>query len=369
MKHLSDLEAAEVSLVTRGANKRKFLVFKGREGNSMDKEMQKLIREADPKALAEVEKVIKAYCDMEKNEDKKTVLSDRAQAALKAAARILTPFKKELDKDLLKKVMGAAGMQMSGEEENDTTAEERMENSLTKEQATQSPSPIKAEHEAIAMKAAKAAFQTSLQKLGYQKYPEGKVTNKSFAGDTDGADAETEEDETVSKQAVVKADGSLDLEAVPESVRPVVEAIYKGQQELVKKNAALEKELADTKSAHREKELVAKAESYTHLGSKDDVLATLKDADKLGAEAFSRITKQFDSMQAQAESSAAFQEIGSNQPRGGATTWEMIEKAALGLVEKSGDQGMTKEQAVEKFLLTPAGQRLYTDYQRETGRG
>lgn len=365
MKHLHDLEAAEVSLVPKGANKRKFLIFKSREGNSMDKELVEMIRKGDPKAVKRVEKVLKDYCDMAEKSEEGGMMDDRAMAALKAAARILTPFKDKLPGDLVGKVMNAAGMQMSGEEMNDSNAPEREENSLTKELGSMSPEQVKDEHEIAAMKSATDAYNSHLQKLGYQKYPEGKLQMKSAESEEDG---ETEEDESVSKTAVVKADGSLDLSAVSESVRPAIQAIYKSHQELVQKNAALEKKMADQASAVREKEIVAKAASFKNLGlAHEEVVQTLKDADSVGTEAFTRVCKQFETLETQAAQGGLFREIGSNQSSKGRTTYEAIEKAAEGMVAKSGES-LSKAEGIDKFLKTELGGRMYVDYQREMGR-
>lgn len=390
MKRLHSLEPAEVSLVTRGANKRKFLIFK-----SMEKQMLDLIKNADPKAMAAVEKVLKEYCGTTKstglagaaqnpaNEQAAPGAatvgpSERAMAALKAAARILTPFKGELEGELLQKVMQAAGMEMSPAAPAPRAEGGNME--TNKGMSSQSPEPIKEEHTVEALKAADEAFKQALAKLGYQKYPEGKLQMKAAEpkiapegkdkADIEKADKSKQGDPKVSEQ-ILKADGSLNLEAVPAEMRAVAEVIFKGQQELVKKNAELTKNLADRDAADAKREVIAKADSYTHVGlPREEIIATLEDARKLGTESYVRICKQFDTLNTQGKSSNIFKEFGSNLEgkSNGAGSWEAIEKAAQAYVAKSGEK-VSKEQAVTNFLETAEGQRMYREHQASRPEG
>ncbi len=117
MKRLYDLDPAEVSLVSKGANKRKFLIFKSQNGDEVPTDTKSLleqIKKADPKVLAEVEEVTKNYYQMAANpqggDPMQMGLSDRAQAALKAVARILLPFKQELTLDVIDQVLESVGI-------------------------------------------------------------------------------------------------------------------------------------------------------------------------------------------------------------------------------------------------------------------
>lgn len=384
MKKLHDLEPAEVSLVSRGANKRKFLVFKSQKGNSVNTEILELLKNVDPKVMAKVEKVIKDMSTPQipgaaNPNAQSTMPSDRAQAALKAAARILTPFQKELGGELLQKVMQAAGMQMPDGKPGTIEGNNMgLENKDTNKSATQSPEKVTDEHSALAMKDAECAYKAALAKLGYQKYSEGKLQMKSLEG-ADAADDDEEDDveksgvakaekpkgESKVTEQVLKADGSLNLEAIPEAVRPAVEHIFKAQQELVKKNADLTKELEDRKTAEQKREVVAKADSYSHLGiPKEEIVATLEDAKKLGTEAYIRITKQFETLNEQNRTGGLFKEIGSPLSGGtnGAGSWEAIEKASQAHVQKSGEK-MSKEQAIDAYLNTAEGNRQYAEHQ------
>ena len=356
----------------------------------MQKEILDLIKKADPKKLAAVEAVIKEYCAEKANTlqgaaqnpanqqmsaaDGPTNMgpSERAIAALKAAARILTPFKEELGGELLQKVLAAAGMHSPKEPGTISQGGDVAKADKVKKGATQSPEPIKEEHMVEAMKAADEAMKASLKKLGYEKYPEGKLQMKSLEMETDGDEDEevemsgvekSDKGDSKVKQEVLKADGSLNLEAVPEALRPTLEHVFKTQQELVKKNADLTKELADRQAAEEKREIVAKADSLTHLGlPKEDVVATLTDAKKMGTEAYIRITKGYEALNEQNKASKLFTEIGSGLSDNGAEMpWEQIEKAAAGYVAKSETKCSAAE-GVSKFLETAEGQRMYGQY-------
>lgn len=333
----------------------------------MQKEILELIKKADPAKLAAIELVIKEYQSVDAQ---KISTSERAIAALKAAARILTPFKEELQGDLLQKVMAAAGMQLPKEPDTISQGGKMEEQEL--EKGTQSPSPIKEEHMVEAMKAAEDAMKAALQKLGYQKYPEGKLHMKSGDDMEDMEDVDSSDisDEQVEieiskshKQEVLKADGTLNLEAVPKALRPALESVFKAQKDLVKKNASLSKELADKQAAEEKREIVAKADSLTHLGlPKEDVIATLQDAKKMGPEAFARISKSYEALNEQNKSGKLFTEIGSSLSDSSIEMpYEQIEKAAMTHIAKSG-VSKSKEEAVALFLETAEGQQMYGQY-------
>ncbi len=96
---LRDLEAVEVSLVPRAANKRRFLVMKSEtEVDHPMEEILKAILETDLEDEAKVDEVLKA-----------AKLSDKGQNAVKGALRLLNAYKDELPKDILKTLAGLAG--------------------------------------------------------------------------------------------------------------------------------------------------------------------------------------------------------------------------------------------------------------------
>lgn len=97
VKRLRDLEAVEVSLVPKGANRKKFLLFKSEEVTPME-EILKAILETNLEDEPKVDEVLKA-----------AKISDKAQNAVKGALRLLNAYKDELPKDIMKTLAGLAG--------------------------------------------------------------------------------------------------------------------------------------------------------------------------------------------------------------------------------------------------------------------
>lgn len=279
-------------------------------------------------------------------------LDERAQAALKAVVRILSPFKDSLSPLLLHEVLDAAGIQMQ-------SAVEQGDNDMGKMQkgATMSPEPIESEHEMeFATKIAKV-FKEHMTKLGYQKYPEQQIAQKAVNTDPDEPGQDEEQEGTmhnpdVEKSAVAKAD----LAGLPEGAKRAMEAVFKA-------NADLRSELDAVKRVGLRKDLIQKAQKeYANLGLPPEEIADMLLDLKGSPKALERVEKMLSTANNQAASGSLFAEFGSSNPGGFiGSTWEAIEKAAQGFVAKSGDT-MTKEQATAKFLETSDGKRMYDQY-------
>lgn len=98
-KRLSDLEVLEVSFVPKGANRRKFLLFKevrGMDGLTLE-ELYSLISQTEVEGEERLEQLFKAG------------LSQKALAAVKGALRLLNAYKDELPGDILKTLADLAG--------------------------------------------------------------------------------------------------------------------------------------------------------------------------------------------------------------------------------------------------------------------
>jgi len=468
LKRLSDLEPAEVSLVPKGANKRKFLVLKSEK---MTKEELLKVLNCEPSVMKNIEKVIRKYSvppmdedGIEKDlttegrkhiaahnfaipeerkypihdlaharnalarveqhgtpEEKAKVhaavkrkfpalaersaaikaepeqpgqgiepegevnLDDRAQSALKAVVRILTPWKGKLSPLLIHEILDAAGFQLTSEQPTDEGDAMRKEAS-----ATQSPEPIEDEHHIEAMKVAKAAAKKAygehLAKLGYQKYPTEEVAQKDLEehvpGHVDDDEEQEEEQEgTMHSPADARKEGSMHrkeamhakkegvmkslMAKVPKDVRPVVEAIYKSSVESVRKAHDLEREVTALKRAATRKEIVAKAASLSKLGlESESVVDTLMGLHEAAPELAEKVEKMLGAANEQVSKGALFQEFGSSQPADERSGWAKIEKAATEHVAKSGLK-MSTAQAVDAYLQTDAGKRDYAQYSIE----
>lgn len=313
-----------------------------------EKEILSLITKGDPEVAKKVEKILKdAKVNKTEGDGQKVAI------AMKAVARIVAPLKDQISKEMLDQVYQAAGIPTESED-----AGEPAESDMIKK-----GDGVSDEQHKEAMKVAKSAYCESVKKLAVSKEDSGGK----------------EKEDRVEKEKVAKTTEDL-IANVPDAVRPAVEAIFKSQQELVKKNEELskentliKKELGVEQEMRKNREFIAKAEKYTNLGiSKEEVAKVLRQAADVSVEQLTLVEKAFEAANGAASKSeeSLFGELGSNQAgsvRGGNDAWEKIEKAASNYVEKSGETGLTTEQATAKFLETPEGQRLYGEYKNQRG--
>ena len=204
MRKLHDLDVSEVSLVPKGANKKKFMIFKSAgaamketvEKDELTTEGRKHIAEGNfaipserkypihdishaRNALARVSQhgtpdekkkvqnaVYRKYPSLKPDVEKEESLSEKAKLALKASARILAPHKDEINADHLSQVANAIGigggpenpgMPLEGTAGIDTPLEsnQRADDSLEMENA---PTPKEAEHDKANIDALETAF-------------------------------------------------------------------------------------------------------------------------------------------------------------------------------------------------------------------
>lgn len=375
MNKLYSLDPAEVSFVPHGANKKRFMVFKEDGGIQMDKATIEKITKGNPKVMAAIEKVIKDF--QEKHDGD---LDEKAVTAMKAAARILTPFKDKIPKELMRAVNGATGMvdDDEGEDEGQEPEEKEAMGKVNKEGALghgdESGQAAEASGGEVPQKdmqyahkmgvdAYHAARKEAMKKMGHEQYPAADLQMKEDKGDMDEEAQEKKEGE-----GMVTKSGELDLSGVPEKVRPAVEKIYKDQREAIAKADKLEKDLAEERSHRITKELTEKVEALKHLGAeKTELVSVLKELKESNPKAFEKVEAVLKAADAQIAKGALFAEAGSKLSRAsGGTTWEQIEKAAEGYVAKSGEK-LSKAEAVEKFLNTQDGQKLYAEHQAQRG--
>lgn len=391
------LDAAEVSLVPKGMNKKKFLVQKSAGGKSVAKgkqasaEMLEKIAKTNPEVMQRVEDCMKKYGVAKTAEDTEEPqgepLDEQAQTAVKAVVRILAPFKEKLPGALMHNILDAAGFEMTSDGEDDdagdgqggngvASAAEGMEGkeamfmAIPARVESEDDSPfedgmdVKKGHFHSGVEAAEKAYSEHMEKLGYQKYP----TAKMALAREGGADNVSKKGESVAKSGSGQA---ADLSRVDPETRAKVELVFKSNQELVKKNQEMERDIIAMKAAERRKEIVAKAAEFPHLGlPQEDVVANLVDADRLGKDSYERVCKNFAALSEQNRTSGLFKEIGSSASmNAGSNTssdnaWAKIEAAAMGLVQKSAGTGapMTQAQALTSFLSTSEGAKLYDEY-------
>lgn len=396
MTELYDLDPLEVSLVDEGANKRRFLIFKSREKKMpQPQEIRNLMNSVDPKIMGKIEKVLKSMHPLQKEsepgsdllpkadshvykEDENAPLSERAQAALKAVARILAPFKDELHDGHLDAVQNEIGMKDSpqGEEMGDDDGEiEKVHGAI--------PQDVEEEHHIAALGKAKEAYKSHMMKLGGRKYPDEnaemkrkedhkkEAMEKAKAAYGEQCEKMKKEknpkEDKVDKSAVNKS--AIDLTAFPEKQRETLELVFKANEtlektnkELVQKAAKLEKDMADRDSREKHREYVAKAAEFKHVGlSQDEIVETLKDAASVSEKSYERVCKQFTAMNEQASKGNLFGEIGSRAPAGaGGDAEAKLERLVDSFVAKS-DSKTSRAEIYEQVLQSQEGQRLYKE--------
>lgn len=377
MKKLYALETREISLVPKGANKKKFLVFKSHKETTMPKssaaskavakDAGDLPPKKDSAALKAAEYDPNKPMDHEDGAAYNAPLSDRAQAALKAMSRIAAPHKGELKPEHIEQAMKDAGMGDGGAED------------VSMQFAI--PEGVSDEHHMAAMEKAKKkamkAYNKTLHKLGTRKYPDEQPAVKAAGGpkkdekddeedcvDKSGV-AKTEtnhEEESVSNTKIHKMDLSVFSDAQKHQLEGVFKAFDERTKELVQKNDALNTELKKRDEAEKQREYVAKAESLASLGlPQDEIVETLKDAAKLGEASYARVVKQYETLNSQAKAGGLFKELGTRGGNGAIDAEAQLDRLVDSIVQKS-DGKRTKEELYAEALDSKEGQALYAQF-------
>ena len=298
---VTDMKAAEVSLVKQGANRKKrFPIFKSEE--SMNPEILKAVLETEVDVEKQLEEIFA-----------KAELTDKGKAAAAAAVRLLNSFKDELPPGIIDKLVSISGV---------------------KGEADKAKNPMEDEEEMEAKKA------------------KAKKAKK----------AEDEEDEDSKKPPFLKS-GDGEGEAMSEDMKKELAERDTQLEELRKQNETFQAQLTKEKDARELSEWIEKARAeLAHYPGKSveemgAMLKGLNDMDQSVAVA------QFESMKAASlamKDNAILKNAG-GMGGGGANDSAMakIEKAAEGIIEKSSTI-VTKQQAIAKALdMNP---ELYSAY-------
>lgn len=207
---------------------------------------------------------------------------------------------------------------------------------------------------------------------------------RSTPADEDGDDSEPDDDPddtdvnkeggTMAGDATVavpikKEDGGWDLSGVPEEARPFYTDMIEKADKTAKELEEAKERIAKQDEELQERTVVAKADELKFVAPTDDLTAVLKSAKAtMSPEDFEKLETVLKSANGRIEQSSLFKEFGRSSGDAGESAgdaWAQIEKAATDLVEKSGDQPITKEQAIDRFLNTAEGARLYSVYLSE----
>ena len=404
MKKLYELDPAEVSLVDKGANRKKFLVFKSK-GNNMQpsKEIMALVNSVSPQVIARVEKVVKAVdagmspgdlppkpdsrvyknphgmmkegnMPPEKNEQAGEVapMSDRAMAAMKASARILAPHKDEIHDGHMDAMQKEIGMKENPMHEAAGHEEHQGEDMLEKDMMEKSkaePHDVEEEHHAAALEMAKKAYKAHLEKMGYRKHEDEqpKVGSDGIHKDKHGDDEDDEED-GVEKSKVSKS--APDLSAFPKEQRAQLEGIFKANVELVQKNETLEKELKHERDIRVRKEFEEKVAGFKHIGADKAKLAKImKSMSEKSPEELKEFEAILKAMDNQAAQAGLFTEIGTKRGEHGGTEADVKLRALVDSVVQKSDGNMSRAQVADAVYQTPEGKRLLAESIAQSQKG
>lgn len=269
-QRLSELTGREISLVTRPANRRRFLLLKGDTGDAMDdvKALQH-VEQIDKEGLGSaIEALAGADSDFAKDVLAKAMMTEDEKARLRAALRVMGP-------EMAKKVLKAA----EPEEEETPVAKK---------------------------------------------------------------DDEKPKDEKPAVTVTKNADGSWDFSALPETQRPVFEAVIKATEadsaklrEDLKKadeRAAASEEKLNALAAEKDRaESIQKAAEFKDLpgAAPDDmgpILLKIKKA--LDAAEYEKLTQILKASAAIVRKSALFMEVGAGDQGGASAHAELASKAA-----------------------------------------
>lgn len=287
MPRLSDLEAFEVSLVPRGANRRKFLLFKSDDGEENMDEILKSILESGIENEEEVDKKIDELLPEEVK--KQQALADRTKSAIKGALRLLTSVKGELPNEGRRLMGMLAGAMGKGYAE-------------PKKQEGNEPPVVP---------------------------PKGPA-KKSDEGTEGGMTPEVKEKlDTLFKQN---------------------EDLVKKNDDLVKKNEELGKRVGEEEGKRVLKEFEEKATSFGYVGDEAKKVAkALKEGkEKLSKEAYDELERVTKSNAVVKEDGNLFREFGSTQ--GGSQGGVAVKVEAKVAEIRKADPKLTPEQAETKVF-------------------
>lgn len=299
---LTELHTQEVSLVDRGANKKKrFPIFKQENPMTDFNEILKAVLETELDEESDLDSWVQ-----------KAQLSEKGVGAVKAALRILAAYKDELPGDTMDTLSQLAGFEKS----------KPVETKKAKQAKACGPTNDEEEEEIM-------------------DEDKSKEVKKEFAGLPEAVRAEVE---TVLKS---RDDELAALRARNEEITKALHT-EKDIRELGEWVAKAEKDLSHYPG-----------KSSRELG---EMLKKLSDVDPtLAASQFDTMKSASDAMR----DSVVLKEAGGSFRDVTGSAWNKIEQLAEGIFEKSEDPKMTQQRAMAKALETPKGRKLYNEYLSE----
>ena len=309
---LTGIRTDEVSLVGKGANRKRFLLTKSKEG-TMDDLIKELLEEV--KALEGEEGMVAEF--------KKAEMSDSeiatAQAALRLLSKVADKFKK-------------SGVMLKAFEKEPQKAE------VTAETAGEFLKAAKPEQRPAIAKA--AGLEPDRFALAFEK-------DKS------------------KDHPLLKADGTLDIDQVPEALRPAMTLLFKESSDTKVKLEKAEEEIRKAKEEKSKQVWLEKAAEFKDLPNTnvEELATTLRKLDDADHDSAEKLLKQLRANKEAIEKGELFKEKGRNGD--GIIAGSAVEKVtqmANSLVQKNDK--MTEAEAIAKILND--NPLLYKEYTKET---
>lgn len=379
MKLLRDVDGDEVSLVSRAANRRKFLLLKGA---GMDNDLSEILEvpwEREGALLDEIRK--------------DGVEDENVEKAVIAAIRLLKGVEEMFSPEMVEKLgtalyprnnfplNTAPGVGNGGDLFDAAASDEdaEVEGSSSGGSTTGSASGDDLEGSGSAPKVAadsdgeedddapgKKGFfgrRSKTKKEDVSDVSPELVAKEDLANDEERGTVETH------AVPVQKEDGSWDYSDVPDESAAFFRAMIQKQDEQAVELKAAKEAVAKADDTLLSRQMIEKAARLSHVAPTDDLAPVLKAAaQSLDAETFEKLESILTAAQERVSKGELFKEQGS-RVFGGNTTkgdaWSQIEKKADELVEKGDD--LSREAAIDRVLK--AEPSLYNEYMFENGMG
>lgn len=301
---ITDFTANEVSFVRKGANRKKFLITKSEASMNLEELLKSL-------NLDGVEGLDEALASIRKNYDSEDDLPEEAAVLMKAAASLAGKAQSMMKE--------GCGLSISGKGKHISVY--KSEDMVPKSEAV-----LKADHEAeLKVKSDEIAVLKS----------EGEILKQSVARFQKAVETVTDTALRVNLDRIAKGEEPMNAQLPPEAMEAIAKAETDKRQ--------LEERIAKMEADIRDKELIAKAESFKNLPAavKDKAVDLLKADPELGAAILGAVDT---AMTERAD--AVTLEKGANGP--GSGDKNPLEIAVIQKMD--GDKTLTREQAVTAVL-------------------
>jgi transcriptional regulator with XRE-family HTH domain len=376
-KKIKDLKAVEVSLAAAPAQMQTFLITK----------------EDDP--MAGLSEVIEKG-NLSRPEQVESVLKDakpEVAAAVKGAMKLLEHVRKELTDEQLQGVADLVQIQKEHDDYQYGSAYAAPKKPITKQEiakANELGAFIKAE-----MAAKKVTAEALAKAAGIDESTVGQILcgeimmspdrrmrgfSRALGTPMDKLKSLLPSEEVVNKEgsmsveSILKEDGSLNLEAVPEGSRAAVKALWDQNQTAIKKAGDLEKVVKEQRDAavllekvvkeQRDiavlKECVERAGTFKNLPgvAPAEFGAVLKDLQDKAPESLAKIETVLKAADAAIKEGLVFKEMGRGGMPGPTSADAEIDQSVTKIMKEN--TALTKEQAEAAYFQTPAGKALYS---------